>query len=402
MTAGLSSHAQNFDGSWTGKLKAGAQEFTIEAKVNQAQQSVSASIANMGSAAVPLTVSFLSGDSISVAYSPLDIAYQGKREGDVVKGVFVQHGIRLPMELKRGEVTYNRPQNPAQPYPYQTEDVTFDNKTAGVTLAGTLTYPVGYKAGSKVPVVLMVTGSGPENRDEELFHHKPFLVIADYLARHGIASLRYDDRGTAKSSGNYATATTTDFAADAEAGLNCLRQMKMFSKVGLLGHSEGGLIGYMLGSKGKTDFIVSLAGPACKIDTMLMVQLNALARVQGYNGQLVKDVATARQYMTINDKSAWMKAFIDMDAVPYVKATTCPVLALAGDKDLNVPVSINNPSLEANLKKQPKTKIKVYPGLSHLFQHSTTGNPMDAAKIDETIAPEVLTDIAEWIATVAK
>lgn len=402
MTAGLSSHAQNFDGSWTGKLKAGAQEFTIEAKVNQAQQSVSASIANMGSAAVPLTVSFLSGDSISVAYSPLDIAYQGKREGDVVKGVFVQHGIRLPMELKRGEVTYNRPQNPAQPYPYQTEDVTFDNKTAGVTLAGTLTYPVGYKAGSKVPVVLMVTGSGPENRDEELFHHKPFLVIADYLARHGIASLRYDDRGTAKSSGNYATATTADFAADAEAGLNCLRQMKKFSKVGLLGHSEGGLIGYMLGSKGKTDFIVSLAGPACKIDTMLMVQLNSLARVQGYNGQLVKDVATARQYMTINDKSAWMKVFVDMDATPYVKATTCPVLALAGDKDLNVPVSINNPSLEANLKKQPKTKIKVYPGLSHLFQHSATGNPMDAAKIDETIAPEVLTDIAEWISSVAK
>lgn len=402
MTAGLSSHAQNFDGSWTGKLKAGAQEFTIEAKVNQAQQSVSASIANMGSAAVPLTVSFLSGDSISVAYSPLDIAYQGKREGDVVKGVFVQHGIRLPMELKRGEVTYNRPQNPAQPYPYQTEEVTFDNKTAGVTLAGTLTYPVGYKAGSKVPVVLMVTGSGPENRDEELFHHKPFLVIADYLARHGIASLRYDDRGTEKSSGNYATATTTDFAADAEAGLNCLRLMKKFSKVGLLGHSEGGLIGYMLGSKGKTDFIVSLAGPACKIDTMLMVQLNSLARVQGYNGQLVKDVATARQYMTINDKSAWMKAFIDMDATPYVKATTCPVLALAGDRDLNVPVSINNPSLEANLKKQPKTKIKVYPGLSHLFQHSATGNPMDAAKIDETIAPEVLTDIAEWISSVAK
>ncbi len=402
MTAGLSSHAQNFDGSWTGKLKAGAQEFTIEAKVNQAQQSVSASIANMGSATVPLTVSFLSDDSISVAYSPLDIAYQGKREGDVVKGVFVQHGIRLPMELKRGEVTYNRPQNPAQPYPYQTEEVTFDNKTAGVTLAGTLTYPVGYKAGSKVPVVLMVTGSGPENRDEELFHHKPFLVIADYLARHGIASLRYDDRGTAKSSGNYATATTTDFAADAETGLNCLRQMKKFSKVGLLGHSEGGLIGYMLGSKGKTDFVVSLAGPACKIDTMLMVQLNSLARVQGYNGQLVKDVATARQYMTISDKSAWMKAFIDMDATPYVKATTCPVLALAGDRDLNVPVSINNPSLEANLKKQPKTKIKVYPGLSHLFQHSATGNPMDAAKIDETIAPEVLTDIAEWIATVAK
>ena len=402
MTAGLSSHAQNFDGSWTGKLKAGAQEFTIEAKVNQSKQDVSATIVNVGAPAVSLEVSFLSDDSISVAYSSLDIAYQGKREGDVVKGVFVQHGIRLPMELKRGEVTYNRPQNPAQPYPYQTEEVTFDNKTADVTLAGTLTYPVGYKAGSKVPVVLMVTGSGPENRDEELFHHKPFLVIADYLARHGIASLRYDDRGTEKSSGNYATATTTDFAADAEAGLNFLRQMKKFSKVGLLGHSEGGLIGYMLGSKGKTDVIVSLAGPACKIDTMLMVQLNSLARVQGYNGQLVKDVATARQYMTINDKSAWMKAFIDMDATPYVKATTCPVLALAGDKDQNVPVSINNPSLEANLKKQPKTKIKVYPGLSHLFQHSATGNPMDAAKIDETIAPEVLTDIAEWIATVAK
>lgn len=397
LAAGLTCQAQSLDGSWVGTLEAGAQKMTIQAKVNLAQKEVKATIAELGAPEQALSVNYLSDDSINVAFSPLDITYQGKREGDVVKGTFEQHGIRLPLNMKRGEQTYNRPQEPTKPYPYQTEDVTFSNKQAGVTLAGTLTYPVGYKTGSKVPVMLMVTGSGPENRDEELFHHKPFLVIADYLARHGIATLRYDDRGTAQSTGDYASALTTDFAADAEAGLAYLRQLKKFSKVGLLGHSEGGLIGYMLGSKGKTDFIVSLAGPACKLDTMLMVQLNALARSQGYNGDLVKDVASARQYMTINDKSPWMKAFLDIDATPFVKATTCPVLALGGDKDLNVPVSVNNPSLEANLKKQPKTMIKVYPGLSHLFQHNSTGNPMEAAKIEETIAPEVLKDMAEWI-----
>ncbi len=397
LAAGLTCQAQSLDGSWIGTLDAGAQKMTIQAKVNQASRQVTATITELGAPEQALDVNYLSADSISVAFEPLDITYQGKLQGNVVKGIFVQRGFRLPLDLTRGDVTYNRPQEPTAPYPYQTEEVTFANKAAGVALAGTLTYPVDYKAGNKVPVVLMVTGSGPENRDEELFHHKPFLVIADYLARHGIASLRYDDRGTAQSTGDYASALTTDFAADAEAGLAYLRQLKKFGKVGLLGHSEGGLIGYMLGSKGKTDFIVSLAGPACRIDTMLMTQLNALARVQGYNGMLVKDVASAKQYLNAGDKSAWMKAFLEMDATPFVKATTCPVLALGGEKDLNVPVSINNPSLEARLKKQPKTQIKVYPGLSHLFQHSATGNPMEASKIEETIAPEVLSDIATWI-----
>lgn len=396
IAVGLSCNAQSLDGSWKGTLQAGTQRLTLVLNVNSASKTVLMDVVEQGASKIPMTVNFLSGDSINVTISQLMLSYCGRLENGELKGTFQQQFFTAPLDFKKGDVTYNRPQEPKEPFPYTTEEVSFVNSQAGDTLRGTLSYPVGYKKGSKVPVVLMVTGSGAQNRDEEIFHHKPFLVIADYLARNGIASLRYDDRGTASSTGDFATATTADFADDASAGIDWLRKSGSFSHVGILGHSEGGLIAYMLGSKGKVDFIVSLAGPACRIDTMLMVQLNGLARAQGSPVDIVKSVAEARQFM-LKDESPWMKYFVDIDATKYVKATKCPVLALAGDKDLNVPISINNPSLEANFPKNSQNVIKVYKGLSHLFQPSATGNPFEAVNIEETISPEVLSDIAEWI-----
>ena len=299
--------------------------------------------------------------------------------------------------MEAGEVTVNRPQEPKPPYPYKTRDVSFDNPAAHATFAGTLTYPTTYKAGKRVPVVLMVTGSGAQNRDEELFGHKYFLVIADYLARHGIASLRYDDRGTAKSTGVYKGSTTKDFADDARCGLSYLKSLKEFSRVGIMGHSEGGAIAFMLGAERKPDFIVSLAGPACKLDTLMMTQLNGLGRAQGLQKDMVQNVADARKFMLAQDSSVWTRYFLDMDLTPYVRAVKCPVLAVGGDKDLNVPTKLNVPALQNNLRKNKKNMIKTYPGLGHTFQPMATGNPTEAFNVEETFSPEVLADICTWI-----
>ena len=390
----LSLAAYSQTGTWSGKVDVQGTSLSVVFHIEETGCTFDSP--DQGAKRIPAEASLSDLGKVVIKVPSIGATFEGLWLGGRIVGSLSQSGSSFPLTLVPGEPELKRPQTPVGPFPYSCEEVSFSNGDA--VLKGTLVLPEGYTRDT--PAVIMVTGTGQQNRDEEIFEHKPFAVIADALARNGIASLRYDDRGFGESTGDAVFCTTADLKYDALAGIGLLRER--FGRVGVIGHSEGGTIAIMIAAEGKADFIVSLAGPACKIDTMLMVQLNSLARVQGYNGQLVKDVATARQYMTINDKSAWMKAFVDMDATPYVKATTCPVLALAGDKDLNVPVSINNPSLEANLKKQPKTKIKVYPGLSHLFQHSTTGNPMDAAKIDETIAPEVLTDIAEWITSVTR
>ena len=394
---GDSKRAQSIgDGSWKGTLKAGQQELTMVLHIDMAAREVKMDVIEQGAMGIALTVNHLSEDSLNVSYPQLGMVYAGKYHDGQIKGTFMQRLFMTALNLEPGEVVYRRPQTPQPPYPYITEEVTFENPAAQATLAGTLTYPVGYQKGKKVPVVLMVTGSGAQNRDEEVFLHKPFLVIADYLARHGIASLRYDDRGYGQSTGDFSQATTMDFARDAACGLAYLRGLKRFSRVGLLGHSEGGAIGYILGSEKKCDFVVSLAGPAGRIDSMMVLQLNGLAKAQGASGLVVKDCQGARQYMLKTGDTPWMKYFVDMDLTPYVRKTRCPVLALGGENDLNVPVVFNTPQLEANLpkSKKKKNKVKVYPGLNHFFQH---GSPTDVVNIEETISEEVLADIVEWI-----
>ena len=346
---------------------------------------------------LPLAVNVLGNDSLNVAMTQIGLHYAGRLRNGVIEGTFSQNGFITQLIFNKGEVVLKRPQEPKPPFPYRVENVQFENQSAKVTLSGTLTYPEGYKEGQKVPVVLMVTGSGPQNRDEELMGHKPFLVLADRLARHGIASLRYDDRGTGLSTGDFSSATTAALATDALAGIKYLRGLKKFSCVGILGHSEGGSIAYMLGAGGNADFIVSLAGPACKFDTLMMLQLNGLSKVQGAKEDVVHSVAETRQLLLSKDNSLWMKSALDMNFSKFLPLIKCPVMALSGSNDLNVPAEFNMLSLQNGLPHNSKNVIKIYPGLNHLFQHSSTGNPLDYVNIEETMAEEVLNDMCMWI-----
>ncbi len=379
-----------------GKLNLGPQSLTIVLHVNcNAQGEVECILdsPDQGAKGIAVETDYCSSDSISVSLASLALSFQGKLKGDEIVGTFTQY-LSFPLILKRGEEKLNRPQNPVAPYPYKTEEVAFKNVADGATLVGTLSYPVGYKKG-KTPVVLMVTGSGQENRDEEIFDHKPFLVIADYLARHGVATLRYDDRGFGKSTGgDVEHATTLDFMRDAASGVDFLRTSKQFGKVGILGHSEGGSIAFMLGAKGKVDFIISMAGIGVKGDTALTAQANKILELTGQSMRF-----STHQYRmnAIIERSPWLNFFIDYDPSGDISKTLCPVMAINGSRDVQVIPSLNLMGIKAHLKPNSKNIIKEYPSLNHLFQHCKTGNVLEYRMIEETISPEVLEDIVRFI-----
>ena len=390
-------------GSWSGKLKIGTMSLTIVLHLEQADDYVKVSLdsPDQGARGIPTYKEYLSDDSVAVKVESLGITYRAKLKDGRLDGKFTQRGFTIPLEMTKGVPEVKRPQMPQPPYPYETEDVTFRNEKDSATLAGTLTWPVGYdkKTKKKPVVVLFVTGSGQENRDEEIFGHKPFFVIADYLARQGIASLRYDDRATGQSvGGDVVNATSEDFARDAEAGLDFLRNMKTFSKVGIIGHSEGGLIAFILGAQKKTDFIVSLAGPGVKGDTLSVVQSNRMLELSGVDPKLtvkmtVKKLRQDPQFQ----KLRWYQWFFDYDPSDNIRKTRCPVFALNGDHDCQVISSQNLTAIKQLLPKSKKNLIKEYPGLNHLFQHCTTGLLTEYGQIEETISPEVLSDIAAWM-----
>ena len=386
-------------GSWSGKLEAGQMSLTIVFHLEQADGYVKVTMDSPDQSVkgIPVKKECLTDDSLAVKVEAFGLTYQARLKDGKLDGTFTQMGFSFPLVLTKGMDEVKRPQNPQQPFPYETEEVTFRNEKDSATLAGTLTWPVGYnpKAKKKPVVVLFVSGSGQENRDEEIYDHKPFLVIADYLARQGIASLRYDDRATGASvGGNVKDATSEDFARDAAAGLQYLRDRKAFSKVGLIGHSEGGLIGFMLGAQGKADFIVSMAGTGIKGDTLAASQGNRNLELMGLPGNLT--IEKVREDEKIQ-KIPWYRWFIDYDPSDNISKTRCPVFALNGDLDWQVISSLNLPAIERLLPKSKKNLIKEYPGLNHLFQHCTTGATTEYRQIEETISPEVLSDIAEWI-----
>ena len=391
------SFGQQISGPWTGQLDLGAQKLTIVLHFDKdasGKDVCTMDSPDQSAKGIPATLNFISADSVNLAVPNIGMTYAGKLSEGELKGSFSQMGMKLPLSLKPGEVKHNRPQHPVEPYPYQTKEITFQNEAANARFAGTLVYPEGYKEGDKVPVLIMVTGSGAENRDEEVFDHKPFLVIADYLARHGVASLRFDDRGVGKSTGSMEGATTKDFAEDALAGIEMLRGLKQFSKVGVLGHSEGGSVAFMLGAKQKVDFIISMAGVGAKGDTALTAQANRTYELMGVPMQV--NVAQYRaQVAQLN--SPWLNYFLDYDPIPDIQGTRCPVLAINGDKDVQVVSSLNLKGIEKALPKNKKNLVKEYPSLNHLFQHCTTGLPTEYAGIEETISEEVLGDIATWI-----
>ena len=389
--------AQGISGVWNGELNLGTTKLAIVFHFEDGKCTMDSP--DQGAFDIPADVEFISADSVSVSQKDMDAKYHGRLSDGKIKGRFSQRGLSLPLDLVPGNRVLSRPQTPAGPFPYKTEEVTFTNGEA--TLSGTLTFPEGWNGRKKVPVAIMVSGSGLQNRNEELFGHKPFLVIADYLARRGIATLRYDDRGAGASKGNAANATTEDFMEDAIAGLNMLKDTRKFNKIGVIGHSEGGEIAFMLASRKQVDFLVSLAGPGVQGDSILLLQnINAL-RKAGYPMTPTKE--QIRESIKAQ-KNPWLDFFIDYDPLVDIREIRVPALILNGEKDTQVEAAVNVPTIEKNLPRgrkgnyvSKKTKVKVYPDLNHLFQHCSTGQAEEYKLIEETISEEVLSDIAAWI-----
>lgn len=431
--------AQKLEGSWTGKLSVQGVQLTLVFHIEKDKNSgfiVTMDSPDQSVEGVPATMNSITADSVDIAISSIGARYLGKQQGDHIQGTFTQFGKSFPLMLNRGVEELKRPQTPHAPYPYQTEEVTFQNAKANAVFSGTLTYPAGYEQMNKqkVPVVLMVTGSGQENRNEEIFDHQPFLVLADYLARHGIASLRYDDRGFAKSTGDASQSTMKDNAEDARCGFNYLKSLKKFGKIGVMGHSEGGSIAMMLAAEGLPDFIVSLAGMAERGDSLMLKQVyramearggatfardycKVLGAIYAYRNakkdishpevvldSLLKQTnvslpALSRQSLlpVITMQTPWVLDFIATDMACYLPKIKCPVMAVNGSKDVQVDAHDNLSALRKGLKPNKKNLIKEYEGLNHLFQHCTTGQTTEYRLIEETFAPEVMQDIVDWI-----
>lgn len=435
MLSALTMGADCISGSWHGRLMAGMDALTVV--INIEGNTCSMDSPDQGAFGIPAQLKKCTADSLELEIPQMAIVFTGVKSGDGIKGSFVQQGYAMPLDLKPGKPVYNRPQTPVAPFPYSTEEVSFTNTTDGAVLSGTLTYPEGYVKGI-TPVVLLVSGSGLQNRDEELFEHRPFAVIAHHLALHGIASLRYDDRSVGKSTGDVTSATTATFAADAAAGLQFLRHMDAFGRVGLLGHSEGGVIAFTLAGEGKTDFIVSLAGCAVRGDRVLVEQNRLILPTQGIPEKIAQDYCSVleRAYVhkiafaslaganasmivgmamaeakveslpeqlrhnlvnLVSSDNAWMNYFISYNPADAIRRIKCPVMAVNGTKDLQVLHTTNLDTLRHLLPVKPGDVIKEYEGLNHLFQHCTTGATTEYIKIEETISPEVLDDIVKFV-----
>lgn len=409
------------EGAWSGSLDVFGTKLPLV--FNFSQNGCTIDSPSQNAKDIPADKKDNDDGTITVTIGMIGAKYEGKMENGAIKGTFRQNDLSLPLTLTPGKPVVKRPQTPVPPYPYKEENVSFTN--AGYTFNGTLTLPEN--SSKNTPVVLMVTGSGQQNRDEELFDHKPFAVIADALARHGIASLRCDDRGWGDSNVNFANFTTEDFRQDAAAALPLLRSR--FNKVGILGHSEGATIAMMLASEGKADFIVSLAGMAISGKETLLMQ-NRLAMsslglpdsmVDKYCVVVVKaldEIAKGKKAdeISIDDCPAdlkpvftksleqgtnpYIRHFITIDAGKNFAKIKCPVLALNGTKDTQVDCTANTAALEKGLTSCKHT-IKKLEGLNHLFQHCTTGSVVEYQQIEETISPEVLQAITDWIKTTA-
>ena len=405
-------------GNWSGKLDVMGNKLTLVFHLDGDEPCMdSPDQAAMG---IPVQVEKTALGNITIKVPALAASYEGLWTGKQILGTFKQGALSVPLTLTP-EAELKRPQTPVGPFPYTEEEVTFTNGDAH--LAGTLVLPDGYTR--KTPVLIMVTGSGQENRDEEIFEHKPFAVIADALARAGIATLRCDDRGVGGSTGEVATATTEDFKEDALAGIKLLRER--FDKVGVIGHSEGGTIALMLAAEGQADFIVSLAGMAVSGLETLVKQSRVSVENAGYTGknvdtfcQAVHDAGYVRLHggkMPLPDEldlpnelkqayqgvlttiqTPWMIKFLSLDMRPLLGSIKCPVLAINGTKDVQVDCESNLGALRDGLPANPKNKIEAIEGANHLFQHCTTGAITEYRNIEETFAPEALALMTGWMA----
>ena len=430
--------AQDINGSWFGVLNLGGRKLPVAINIHEINNAYTATMDSpaQGRKGIPVNTVNFSDDTLTFSIAGLRLEYKGVLAGDSIAGTFKQMGVALPLTFSK-IAPDPRPQDPEAPYPYHAEEITFENKKAGIKLSGTLTWP---KEGKRFPAVVLVSGSGPQNRNEEIFDHRPFLVLSDYLTRNGIAVLRYDDRGVGQSGGTYKTASLEDFTADAAAAVNYLMSRKEVDpkRTGMIGHSEGGTIAFLLAGQknNKLSYIVSLAGMSIRGDSLLQMQRYLMAKAHGISDdKIAKNEALVTGINEVRNKypADFIQAHIDSLALTLVpeelqdnkeavaavqqglrqilspelislmqcdpsgalKAIRCPVLALNGEKDLQVPAEANLGRVQ-ELVKSPVT-VKEYPDLNHLFQPCDTGLPAEYGTIEETMSPEVMEDIAAWI-----
>jgi len=446
----ISSYAQDISGSWYGIAKIGGTELVMVMNINKTVDGYSATMdsPDQGAKGIPVSNTSFKDSVLKISITNIKLEYEGKLNklthfiGNVKQG-----SMTFPLVLTREKIERLRPQEPIQPYPYYSEELTFENKNAGITLAGTLTLP---KKEGKFPAVILISGSGPQNRDSEILGHKPFLVISDYLTKNGIAVLRFDDRGTGKSKGNFYKATSVDFASDVESAVNYLlsRDEIIKSKIGLIGHSEGGIIAPMVAVNSKDiNFIILLAGTGISGDKLLLLQQVLMGRAMGasednlqrnkkfFEGafQLItksvdkdtlkKELKVYAKKMAMESPSKgtekpsgmtdeqinnmnlsslltpWMQYFLKYDPSKVLEKVKCPVLAIDGSKDLQVPPKENLIAIKNALAKGGNKHITIQeiPNLNHLFQECQTGSLSEYGTIEQTFSPIALTVILDWL-----
>jgi fermentation-respiration switch protein FrsA (DUF1100 family) len=434
---------QEITGQWNGFLKVPGGQLALVFNISKSENGYSATMdsPDQGAKGIPVTTTKFENATLKLEIPSARIVFEGElNQYNVIVGTFTQSGQSFPLNLSKEKLEkeiLKRPQEPQKPYSYYTEDVTFENKTDKNVLAGTLSLPS--KEG-KFPVVILISGSGPQNRDEEILGHKPFLVLADYLTKKGIAVLRFDDRGTAKSTGEYKTATTLDFANDVRAGIAYLQTRKEIdkNKIGLIGHSEGGIIAPIVAQNSKdVKFIILLAGPGLRGDQLMLLQKEMIERQKGISENEIKkgqeifkgayDIIVASSANDVNLKSKafnylksklddsandtqisalssqitspWLVSFLKLDPTIALEKVKCPVLALNGEKDLQVPADVNLEAIKAALTKGGNKNVttKKLSNLNHLFQESKTGSPDEYATIEQTFSPVALEEISKWI-----
>jgi len=442
--------AQDITGKWNGALKVHGTQIRVIFNVTETDNGFSSTMdsPDQGAKDIPVTKTTFENSKIKFEVSNLMMAYNGELKGNEIIGILKQGSQELPLNLSRKTIKkeiVQRPQEPTKPYPYYSEEVTFQNKKTNTSLSGTLTLP---KKEGVFPVVILITGSGPQNRNEEILGHKPFLVISDYLTKKGIAVLRYDDRGTGESTGDFATATSADFATDVESAITYLKTRKEINKnkIGLVGHSEGGLIAPIVASKtNEVSFIVLLAGTGIPGNELLLLQQELIARDKGEseedikksiqtnakvfemivksndNSKLKSDLTTLMNETLkkeTNSKipngmskkdfvlaqvnqitSPWMQYFLKFNPATTLEKVTCPVLAINGEKDLQVPPKENLVAIEKALKKGGNKNVTIieFPNMNHLFQECKTGSLTEYATIEQTFSPIALAEISNWI-----
>jgi len=440
-------------GDWNGVLDVQGTQLTVVFHLMEENGNLKGTMdsPDQGAKGIPMESATYENGVLTIKASSMRMEYSAKLNADQskIEGTFTQGGMDIPLNLSKEKVekkVLNRPQEPKD-FPYQQEEVKFVNKKGGHHLAGTLTIPAD---GKFKQVAILVTGSGPQNRDEELLGHKPFLVISDRLTRLGIAVLRYDDRGVAESGGTFKGATTRDFADDVNAAVSFLKSRKDMKgkKIGIVGHSEGGMIAPIVASENKfVDYIVLLAGPGIDIVELMMLQTDKISESEGVskkerarNGKstrkafdflkrnstadkaelkegLTKILEEAFAEMTDEEKEKlgskeaffdgqmsmllddWFLYFMRFNPQDYLVQVKCPVMAVNGELDLQVTAKENLDGIKKGLEKanNKKVTIKEYKGLNHLFQKTETGAPSEYASLEETFSEEVMEDVGKWI-----